>query len=725
MVLTVVGKGDLQRLHFFKSSDFERYELYLPLFEQKVIQDKIALLPQHIKIGSIHNATWVQVNDRLHPFDLSAEGVIGEASYQSLLATVKLALDLSARVIVIHGAAWNIYTQTKEEAFGRLASRVLPLIEKYPHISFCFETDTLWHNLYFHRRALLTNENDFAYLNLLLGGKLKITADFEHLNISYHFSEFIISLGGEENFLKRYTADSQKSFELDCQVFIKEHFKQLQAGFAKHLDSFFTRFRDRIEHIHINGSDCCSFVFDPKTTLPMVGEHLPIGFSDSTVSDRLNYNHITELLHHLPEEKKIDLVLEVWMKDERDFRTISVQSKEYIEKKLLENQHQDQRGRNMEKIKEESPAVISMNTPTKKIFIKGKEIKNFGRPFIIAEIGSNHNGDIELGKKMIDAAVAAGADAAKFQAFDEHLFSAVCYEDDARRKETIESHAALRKHLTVTHKDSLKKEMLQHVASKEMLRVFKEYCDEKGIIFFCTPLNYGIADYLVDELGMEFIKVASMDLNNLLFLEHLAKKKKPIVLSTGMGDLQEIIEAVNTIVNAGNDQIVILHCVSLYPPRDEIIHLNNIDMLRAIFNYPIGYSDHSFGTAIPLAAIAKGACMIEKHFTLDKTLPGWDHKVSADPQEMKTIVDGGLRINQALGNYHRTITQEEIDKKALFGRSIVVVRDLIAGEKIAEKDIDFRRPGTGLLPKEVKYVIGRTTKRNLNADDLVRWDDLV
>ncbi len=359
------------------------------------------------------------------------------------------------------------------------------------------------------------------------------------------------------------------------------------------------------------------------------------------------------------------------------------------------------------------------------VTIAGREVKNFAKPFIIAEIGSNHNGDIELGKKMIDAAVAAGADAAKFQAFDEHLFSAVCYEDDTRRKETIESHPALRKHLTVTHKDSLKQEMVQHVASKEMLRSFKEYCDEKNILFFCTPLNYGIADYLVDELGMEFIKVASMDLNNLPFLKHLAKKKKPLILSTGMGGLQEIIEAVDTITAAGNDQIVILHCVSLYPPRDEIIHLNNLDMLRATFDFPIGYSDHSFGTAIPLAAVAKGACMIEKHFTLDKTLPGWDHKVSADPQEMKAIVDGGLRINQSLGNYRRTVTQEEIDKKALFGRSLVVVREIKEGEKITERDIDFRRPGTGLLPKEVKYVIGRTAKKNLKADDLVKWDDLV
>ena len=334
MVLRVVGKSDLVRLCSFTPTDFERYELYLPLLEENMISERIAALPNHLKISSIHNPTWMKVNGRLHPFDLSAEGVVGEASDQSLRGTINLALKVSARVIVIHGATWNIYTQTKEEAFGRLASRVLPLIEKYPQISFCFETDTLWHNLYFHRRALLTDEKDFAYLDLLLGGRLKITADFEHLNISYHFSEFITSLGGEDDFLKRYTADGQKAFELDCQTFIKKHFEQLQVGFKNHLESFFSRFQNKIEHIHINGSDCCNFIFDPKTTLPLVGEHLPVGFSRENVSDKLDYSFIARLLHSLPTEKQIDVVLEVWMKDERDFRTISVESKIFLEEKL-------------------------------------------------------------------------------------------------------------------------------------------------------------------------------------------------------------------------------------------------------------------------------------------------------------------------------------------------------------------------------------------------------
>lgn len=357
--------------------------------------------------------------------------------------------------------------------------------------------------------------------------------------------------------------------------------------------------------------------------------------------------------------------------------------------------------------------------------IGSQEIVNFGRPFIIAEIGSNHNGDIELGKKMIDVAVECGADCVKFQAFDIHLFSQVCYEDDPRKDETIGSHPVLKKHLTITHKDSLKQEMLQHVASKDMLRAFKEYCDLKKIIFFCTPLNKIITDFLVDELKMDFIKVASMDLNNLPFLEYLAKKRKPLVLSTGMSTLKEIAEAVETIVGAGNNQLVLLHCVSLYPPKDEDINLNNLDMLRATFNFPVGFSDHTFGTAIPLAAIAKGACMIEKHFTLNKELPGWDHKISASPEEMKIIVEDGKRIWKSFGSYQRIVTKEELDKKALFGRSIEVIKDLPKGYLLTNNDLDFRRPGTGIEPKYLPFITGRILKKDLKADDLIKLDDLI
>lgn len=360
----------------------------------------------------------------------------------------------------------------------------------------------------------------------------------------------------------------------------------------------------------------------------------------------------------------------------------------------------------------------------KTVIIAGHEIKNFGKPFVIAEIGSNHNGELELAKHLIDKAIACGADAVKFQSFDTTLFSESCYEGDERRQKLMDESPALKRFFTQVHPE-LKREMKTYMTPKEMFRAIKKYCDEKGIIFFCTPLDKGAVDFCVDELDMPMIKVASMDLNNYPFLDYLARKGKPLILSTGMSTFSEIVEAVETITKAGNEQLVILHCVSLYPPKDEIIQLNNLDLLRRVFNFPIGYSDHSFGFSVPLAAIAKGACMIEKHFTIDKNLPGWDHKVSATPFELMTIVEEGNKIYRALGTGERVVSKEELEKRHLFRRSIVVIRNMNKGEVIKETDLDFRRPGIGLEPKEVKHVIGRTLKNDLKADDLVRWEDLV
>ncbi len=358
------------------------------------------------------------------------------------------------------------------------------------------------------------------------------------------------------------------------------------------------------------------------------------------------------------------------------------------------------------------------------VMIAGHKISNFGKPFVIAEIGSNHNGELPLAKQLIDKAIACGADAVKFQAFDTSLFSEACYEGDERRQKLMAESPALTRYFTQVHPE-LKREMKAYMTPKEMFREIKQYCDEKGIIFFCTPLDKKSVDFCVDELNMPMIKVASMDLNNYPFLDYLARKGKPLILSTGMSTFSEIVQAVETITKAGNDQLVILHCVSLYPPKDEIIQLNNLDLLRRVFPFPIGYSDHSFGFSVPLAAIAKGACMIEKHFTVDKNLPGWDHKVSATPFELMTIVEEGNKIHRALGSGERVVSQEELDKRHLFRRSVVITRNLKQGEVIQESDLDLRRPGLGLEPKDLQYVVGRTVKRDMNSDDLVRWDDLL
>tara|TARA_Y100000310_G_scaffold249098_1_gene255113 strand:+ start:417 stop:2567 length:2151 start_codon:yes stop_codon:yes gene_type:complete len=716
MVFNIVGKGDLDLLPKFKKNDFDSYELYLNTFNEEIIRKKLSTLPDYIKISSIHNPTNVEVSGKKHPFDLSNSGKIGAVSLLVLKKVIHLAKEIGSGVVVIHGATYNVFEESKSEAMQRVADRIIPLLNE--KVQLCFETDVLWHNLFYHRRALLTNSNDFSVLNNLLNNKLKIVADIEHLTITFYFSKFITSLGGEELFMEKYSEISQKSFEIDFQKFILANYEPLQLDLQENFSSFFEKFKHNIELIHLNGSDCKNYKFNSSTTLPLIGEHLPLGFNNNGVEDRINYSHLITVFKSLPVDKNINIVLEVWRTEPNQFFFEMIKSKKFLTDFLSGNMH-DSTIMNCQD-NQKNP-----KNPKNSVTIANKKIENFSEPFTIAEIGSNHNGSIELGKKMIDAAVQSGADCAKFQAFDIHLFSSICYEDDERRQETITKNKVLEKHLTVTHKDSLKREMQEHVITKEMLKEFHNYCTLKGISFLCTPLNKESADFLIDELGMQFIKIASMDLNNLPFLTYLAKKNRPMILSTGMSTFQEILEAVNTIEAAGNTDIIILHCVSLYPPKDNLVNLNNLDMLRDHFAYPIGFSDHSFGTEIPLAAIAKGACVIEKHFTLDKTLPGWDHKVSANSEEMKTIVQSGKKIWRSLGSYHRILSQEEKDKKALFGRSIVIIRDIQAGETIKEEDIDYRRPGIGIEPKFVQFVIGRVLKNNLKEDTLIKFEDLV
>jgi N-acetylneuraminate synthase len=205
----------------------------------------------------------------------------------------------------------------------------------------------------------------------------------------------------------------------------------------------------------------------------------------------------------------------------------------------------------------------------------------------------------------------------------------------------------------------------------------------------------------------------------------VARKGKPIVISTGLSELYEIDKAIRTIENAGNHQIVILHCVSIYPPKDIQVNLNNIDTLRMLYpQYPIGFSDHTLGISIPVASVVKGVCLIEKHFTLDKNMEGWDHKVSASPAEMKLICSETKRVQEALGS-SRISVQEKSDRIESFRRSIVTTRTINAGEVIRIEDLDFKRPGTGIAPEYLKQVVGRTAKVILEFDKPFSFGDLV
>lgn len=349
------------------------------------------------------------------------------------------------------------------------------------------------------------------------------------------------------------------------------------------------------------------------------------------------------------------------------------------------------------------------------IRIKNKEVKNFTKPYIIAEIGANHNGDMELAKKMIDSAVSCGVDAVKFQSW---TTSSLISESEYKKNQKYDD--SPKKHF-----GSLKEMVSKYYLREEQHEMLKKYCDIRGVDFCSTPFSEKEVDMLED-LNVPFYKVASMDINNLRLLKYIAKKMKPVILSTGMSTLSEIEKAVKTIEEVGNFQIIILHCISIYPPEAKDIHLNNISLLQKVFpNYPIGFSDHTIGTSIPIASVALGAAIIEKHFTIDKDLPGWDHEVSADPMEMEYIVNQSKIVSEALGNFNRTVSEAEENKKLKFRRSIVTTRDMSKGEVIKEEDITFKRPGTHISPDQEKYVIGRKLNKNLKADDLIDWSDLV
>lgn len=346
---------------------------------------------------------------------------------------------------------------------------------------------------------------------------------------------------------------------------------------------------------------------------------------------------------------------------------------------------------------------------------KNKEIYNFCQPYIIAEIGSNHNGDMKLAQQLILAAKEAGADCVKFQTWSKDtIFSKKNYEDNYFLKDDYRQ-----------RKDYTLEQIVEKFSiSFEDLLAMKKFSDKVGIDCISTPFSEKEVDFLVEKLKVDFIKVASMDVNNYPFLEYIAKKNLPIVLSTGLSDLYEIDRAIKTIEGAGNKKIIILHCISVYPPNDEDINLNRIDTLQKLYPYPIGFSDHSIGFSIPLAAVAKGACIIEKHFTLDKNLFGWDHAISTTPDELKIICAESKRINKALGDY-RIVCEEDKERKSSFRRSIVTTRSLQKGHKIQREDITFKRPGTGIPPGEISSILGRTLKSDIEEDILLDYKHLL
>jgi sialic acid synthase SpsE len=346
---------------------------------------------------------------------------------------------------------------------------------------------------------------------------------------------------------------------------------------------------------------------------------------------------------------------------------------------------------------------------------KNRVIHNYSNPYIIAEIGANHNGDMSLAKKLVDSAKSCGVDAVKFQSWTP---KSVNSKEEYNRNQSYDDGDEGKKHF-----GSLKEMVDKYYLTEDQHYEIAEYCNELEIDFCSTPFSIYEVD-LLQKLDIPFYKVASMDVNNYQLLSYIAQKQKPIILSTGMATIAEIDNAVKVIEKEGNNQIVILHCIAIYPPKIKDINLNNIAMLQKAFDYPIGFSDHSKGTSIPLASIALGSCLIEKHFTLDKDMPGWDHAISADPKELMEIVKESKNIQKSLGSFNRIVSADEEEKKMKFRRSLVVVRNLKKGETIRTDDLDAKRPGTGIPPNEINSVIGRKVSRDIQEDELINRIDL-
>lgn len=345
----------------------------------------------------------------------------------------------------------------------------------------------------------------------------------------------------------------------------------------------------------------------------------------------------------------------------------------------------------------------------KEVVLGTMVVCDFGEPLIVADVGANFNGDMGCAKEMIVRAKEIGVDAVKFQSWRKETFMASSLYRDKPAEITAFGHKR-------------REDFLDFISlSEKQCWEMKRFCNEQDILFSSTPFSFCDVDVLVD-MDVPFIKIASMDLNHLSFIRYIAEKNKPVVLSTGMGSVEEIARAVETVDSTGNEQLILLHCTSLYPPLDEEVNLNNIDYLREVFGHLVGYSDHTVGCSVPLAAVAKGACIIEKHYTLDKAMPGWDHAVSATPEEFKIIVEDSKRTVKALGHKKRIVGERESEKRKSFRRSIVAKRDLPARTRLTIDDIDFKRPGTGIPPCEYTRVIIRQLKCAVKADELLTWE---
>jgi sialic acid synthase SpsE len=325
-------------------------------------------------------------------------------------------------------------------------------------------------------------------------------------------------------------------------------------------------------------------------------------------------------------------------------------------------------------------------------------------PYFIAELNTSHFGDVGKAKLMIDMVKECGGDCVKFQSWSEDTL----YSNDYYKENPIA-------------KRFVKKLSL----NEQQLKELSEYSRSIGIDFASTPYSIPEVDFLLNECKAPFIKVASMDINNYPYLRYLAKSKSAIILSTGMADMSEIDKAVEVLEAAGAKNICILHCVSIYPVDPELVNLNNIKTLKATFTrQPIGYSDHTLGIDVGVASVALGACIIEKHVTLDKTIIGMDNQMAIEKNELSQMVTSIKNVYKSLGDTRRTVSNEEIAQRKKMRRSLIANTDLEPGDILSEANLGAKRPGTGISVSEWDSFLGKKVNKKINKDSLLSSNDI-
>lgn len=331
--------------------------------------------------------------------------------------------------------------------------------------------------------------------------------------------------------------------------------------------------------------------------------------------------------------------------------------------------------------------------------------------YIIAEAGVNHNGDIKLAKKLIDVAVEAKVDAIKFQTFKTEKIIGKFAQKATYQSENTEARES--------QYDMVKKLEL----SFDEFRELKQYCDEKNIVFLSTPDDSESVELLV-ELNVPFIKIGSTEITNIEYLKELAKKKIPLILSTGMSTLGEVENALTVIYSENNYNVTLLHATTDYPTKEEDVNLRAMVTMREAFKIDVGYSDHTLGNEAAVVAVALGATIIEKHFTLDKNMEGPDHKASLEPEELKAFVKAIRNAENLLGNGIKGPTKREQEIMKDVRRSIVASKDLNEGSVLTEDMITYKRPGTGIKPELASFILGKQLKRDIMEDECITFDDI-